>query len=702
MRLILLFISIVSICAFGQSRHIVLDLDGLLVQGIPSSKIATVTKQQVIQVTTDRAYTFVPRYNLDIFLQKLINEKNIISIHSTLEKSLTNAILQKILIKDIGLLTLIKSNLGSISYGDKLDLTTITSEDNILAITSNDNLEVTPSEKTVKVDSLYYYDTFDLMKAEYESLETAGYLDSHKDFVTNDKAVYESEYYKLSRIYYSLLKSNDASSITKTLNKNETLLSAKVLASNELREFEFIMQNGSCYQMNLVSNKKSWTQTEECIEKLGAKLKWHARTCAYLKDGEVFKSLSMSECINELPVTYVWRGKLKRDCYAYAQEYKLNVARSNCKSTHVIEYNNKSNLITTNESLLGYSTKEILDRFLDYKSKFSLKSYNEKSANISGVEFPRTKSILWRTMGRNQYDYANGILAMFGDHTQNVESKAFTHIRLLVSGKQSPFSTMTLEPLLKDGLDQQLKLETLSDTQAVIFTEKLMDDFFENRKYQENEDKLVNYRASTYLDWNPRAVFAALSPGTCHIYGKPIMVSFNQKRGRSIDLNYWNYVRNSVWSDYTADIGEFLVPSHVEASDIESVLGISSGSIHTAFMKSSFKGETILLGFRKPKTHCLIRSDIDNKIYACDTPVSGSSIGNTQAPVTPNTHEYKPQFIVKLCPKDKDCNPMQEIFDYFDVQENYELEQSYLDIINELDIDGQRPRVFYSPTSSAN
>lgn len=333
----------------------------------------------------------------------------------------------------------------------------------------------------------------------------------------------------------------------------------------------------------------------------------------------------------------------------------------------------------------------------NYIPQFSLDKYNASPSIINGTSFPRRGEYLWRAMGTGQYDIPKAIMAMFGDDNQNIESKLFTYMKLRLTNKKSPFLFLNIPEDIKKSLESYLlKKHHYTEKEASLICEEILDKFYLNKKDKENIDNFINYNSDHYINWNRGAVFSAITPLTSYKYKKPIMVSIKEDIKRSVDINYWNFVNNSFWSKNKFDIGEFITPGHIEASSVQAVFKIKKSTIKIAFMKTSYENETYILGFISPKTNCLIRDEIDKKIYGCKfLKRKRHRASYTNSPMRPNSDLKKPNFILKLCNIKSTCSIKESLLSYFEIKSDKRLSSSLTKVIQNINIDNNQVKIFY-------
>jgi hypothetical protein len=709
-NILILFFFIICTSAMAQVKHIVFDLDGTLVQGIPFRAAKNVTGTEVFTINTDRRYSYVKRPHAEEVIRKLTQQNQIIlHIASDLPKDRTNALLNGFTVNGTPLSTIIKNNLGKIIYSNDIKLRQVSSDtNNVIYITSKPGNNCKPAKQKVFLgQGQYYFNTFAEAQAERTRLTGESALDAHDIYIPKTQSEFDKEYYKLSSVYYSILSSlrspNFYGSFDGYLKSKTIVKNSKIFAENNHSLEFYKLANGKCSTTNVISKKVISRTLNDCIESMRIPLQWHKNSCAY-KDSEhgIVKTLQMNECVEKLPVVYYWKGKTQNNCFAYADgEFKIQVNPNNCNQTHAI-YDTVAktyHFIDHFVGMEGLSSTSIIKEYLDYNASFSLDGHNKASKKISGTQFPRTGHYLWRAMEPNQFGLYKGVRALLGDNSANVESKYFTDIKLKLMDKKSPFGYNIPNQIKSDFKALESKIP-MSETEAAKNTEKLMDKYFSSLN-NSTIDRLINYRSGNgYIDWPATVVFSSIAPGVCQFYGKRILVSFKEKKVRSIDLNYYNYVVNSIWSDYAADTGEFLTPSHIEADEVMGVFrttpGYTDNNTTFTMLKVEVNGEKNILGLNKIGEFCYMVNDKDLQIKTCNTPSNYTRVSNTERPARPTSSTVNPEFIIKLCPMNATCSLSEAAKGLYNLQNGNPLGDDFIDKLKNMKIRGLTPKVFYN------
>lgn len=713
-----LTLSLFAISASAQVRHVVFDLDSTLVQGIPASKVSDVKQTEVLVIDVGRKYSYVVRPHAKEIIQKLIAEDRIIAhISSDLPQAHTDAILNAVTIHGSNLKTVIERALGKVLYsGDKpVALKEISTDvENTVFITSKTGSVSDPASQTMLLGEYqYYFDTYKLAQAEIASLTAAGYIASHQAHLPASEDVFDREHNKLAMAYLAILTSlgadDYAKSALKEFNSPIMLANAQTIAQNNYNPLLYSLQDRACSKKDLIAGTTTPANTMECVEYFHFDLAWDGDICSYFTDqGIALASLSIEECVRKLPVESLWKGKSKDQCFAFAQgEPKLKLADESCAKRHAI-YDAKKKfylVIDHFDGMEALSPQEIIKHHLEYEPKFSLTYYDPPSKRVSGVSFPRNGQLLWRAMDSVQFDREQAIRAMFGDRSSNVESKAFTHLKALLTGRTSPFPGIALDGEIQTELNKVKADIPFSETKASNLTKKIFDKYFLSLPADEVKNYFLDYWSVGYADWNPWGIFSSISPAVCYTYNKDVLVSFKEQKQRSSDLNFWNYSVNSSWkggygSGHHGDTGEFITPGHVEGRDIigyfETVPVVKK--VRLALLKVSYKGAEYIAGVLNPQdSNCLTVDEKKLSIKTCDFTQDFAQVTNMEAGVSPSRSAVSADFIIKLCADEATCDVDSDLADRLGLGENQAPSLPWANDLKKISVNGMRPKVFTAP-----
>lgn len=703
----------IMICLFlpikGQAQtNIVFDLDGTLIQGLPYAKLSAVKEARTFQVNDDRYYTYVLRPGADKVIQKLLADPSFtLYVSSTLPKSRTDLILKAMLPDGSDLAKAVKKEGGDILYtSGATDLRQITPA---IFVTSSPQATSIPSSNRVFLgQAQYYFDSFKLASYERSSLDSSGYLSSHEAYLPEDEEDFDKERTKLASIYFSLIDRKNSGInpqlIQSDFDRGAHIKLAKDYEKAGFKDERLAVKDGSCVEESLLGTDVSAVSPIRCVKELAIRLEWNGKACRPV-DSDLDLSIDLKDCVEILPVEFRWIGPRQEKCQAFNENSPLGtVDSSKCSIVHAL-YNSQTNAwetLTAFPGIESMSSTELLDLFSSEPIE-TIAEENPSEISISDVTFPRTGELLWRAMARAQYDESKAIAAMLGDDTANIESKVFTHIRNSLENRPSPFS-FSFSGDLKREFKEALKQAPMSPGLAVQKTKALMAGYFNSIDDDTKNSTMLNYSSSSYLDWNPFAIFSSIAPAVCHFYGYPVLVSFKEKKVRSIDLNYYNYIENSYWnggygSGVQADVGEFFTPSHVEASELEGFFQTSpkSGKVGTSLLKVSYKGRPYIAGVVSPRNlHCLAVAQEDQTIRECDSTKDFYSVTTTEPPTRPAKRVVDADFLIRLCKVNETCALDSGAARKYGLKRGGdELNSEWQKILKKINIHGRSPKLFY-------
>lgn len=715
--LLTLFITWTS---FAQTKHIVLDLDSTLVQGIPRYKLRSIKKTYTFSIRDGRWYNYALRPHLVSLIKGLSSQPNTqLHIASDLAQSLTYGILKEIEIDGTALKDVIEKANGSIFTDSPLDLSPLSpSSQDVIFITSKpERLAQVSGEGLSLGQYQYYFDDYSEAQSEIASLTAKGDFQKHQKYLPPGQDEFDNEYHKLARLYLaalrSLKKADFASTLKTELAASQTLDDAISFAENNYQNIVFRINGKSCNKLDIIAVQNTVTQApmQECVDALDLPLRWNDKSCAYVdRNSNEVLTLDPSKCVAKLPVEHYWNGPKKDQCSAFAKGNfqagpKAVVADANCGAKHAI-YDAKKDIYHSLSYFTGLenlSIAQILRDHLGFKPIFSLAYYDPQQQNISGVNFPRNNEYLWRGMDKAQFDLPQAVRAMLGDDSSNIESKAFTHIKLSLMQNYSPFSSIVLGA----GIDAQIAAQSsssLSEAKAVEKTKKILDAHFLGLGATTIINQFLNYWSPAYADWNHWGVFTSIAPAISFSYAKSIFVSIREKKPRSSDLNYYNYVTNSSWkggfgSGHHGDTGEFIAPGHIQSEDISGYFETDAlNRTKVAFLKFERQGESYIAGIDSPKEKCLVYDKSSTSIKGCAYTQNYSMVTNTESGVRPAHTSYPAHFIIKLCKDSQTCSIDKSLAKslglpvYANAQRGNKL--YWLDRIKNINIKGLRPKVF--------
>lgn len=206
-----------------------------------------------------------------------------------------------------------------------------------------------------------------------------------------------------------------------------------------------------------------------------------------------------------------------------------------------------------------------------------LSSLNPQVAVINNESYPRTNRILYRGLPGAQMSFEKAVRAMLGDKNANVESPMLYTIKQGLMNKSQDllleFSDLRDEYVnlkIQNQVDE-LKFSlgnSINEEQAFKSAIKIMASAY-NKDYIEST--VYNY-SSPHLKTFPRAfLFSSVYIEVAKIYSNNILIFQEQIRKRSLDVNFWNKVKNGKWVHTNLsfpDRGEFVTPFYIPFDDI--------------------------------------------------------------------------------------------------------------------------------------
>ena len=388
-----------------------------------------------------------------------------------------------------------------------------------------------------------------------------------------------------------------------------------------------------------------------------------------------------------------------------------------------------------------------------FASSFSLIDYTSQQHNIGNISFPRNGQVSYRGVEPKLYSFTDAISAIFGDKTKNVESMLMSAIKYELMGEiNQPEHSYILYKTrgdwwrknkagkkLEDIIDETISSRgNLSETEAILLSKKLLDESFFHQKALDNQgtsfrtipNRILDYKSVNYSDFPRDVVFTSYYQRTATIYGAGIIVLQENKNNlRSIDLTFWNFLKNAYWKG-GADAGEILFPGYIESNEVigyelhtrgnypDKTLGgvrISQYGVQKeepisiAMYKHVYNNEVFILvfdGIDKDgnKRQC-IRKGLDHKYYFC---LRNEIVESFNPPPALTWSEANLMGVIRLCPLNQSCKRPDQVFNQFDyfssrplpVLDQYGNGLGHGDIsskIQNLRINGQKVQYFQSP-----
>lgn len=200
---------------------------------------------------------------------------------------------------------------------------------------------------------------------------------------------------------------------------------------------------------------------------------------------------------------------------------------------------------------------------------FSFSDYMPSPQKLNQVSYPRESQLLFRGMGTGQFDLDKALLALVGDSTAMIESLFFTTIKFKIMDIQFAKS-VNLPSFVLNKIESIKKISKLkiNEKKAIEYAIDIVDSYFEGLQKNDQLSPLYfDYRSNSFIDWPNNLVYTTVIQPAAASYGHNMAI-IKEKRIRSLDLNYYNYIKNGIWYDHTRDIGEFVAPGYIPSDDI--------------------------------------------------------------------------------------------------------------------------------------
>ncbi|MFZ4713748.1 MAG: NIF family HAD-type phosphatase [Bacteriovoracaceae bacterium] len=360
---LLVLLCIQTQLVFGQVKHIVFDIEGTLVQGIPEKNFNRFqAKSQMISVKTDRNYYYYI-YPYVSYLLNYLQANDDVVVHFATSKS------AKWATQVLAAINLPKPHYASLSNylesntvnklltdvdlaGGKFNLKKITSDlKNVIFITAvKDQLPVAQKGNELFIGtSLYYFEQFETLEADREAMKKETYWDQHKAFFAKSEKEWTLDQNKIVVIYQWLkeakvLTTGNLTASLKTVaeDKPDFYKKGKVVASYNFQE------SVTSWKMNGTKDKilgcgvyspfkDSFTgdlPLANCLSLYSTVLRFQVDVptksitgCKLVDEAHnaFIEKRELKECLEKSDeISYYWIGKKRDNCYSYYQtSYKI-------------------------------------------------------------------------------------------------------------------------------------------------------------------------------------------------------------------------------------------------------------------------------------------------------------------------------------------------------------------------------------------
>lgn len=210
---------------------------------------------------------------------------------------------------------------------------------------------------------------------------------------------------------------------------------------------------------------------------------------------------------------------------------------------------------------------------------YDLSPYNPQRQVINEMQFPRNHLVLYRGINASQYSVVQAIRAMLGDKSASVESKLYFTIKQELKGEDRTllsrrevlerYLTLNISSYITDAKKLLIKRNPHLIDQIA---RNILDEAFTN--YYSDASQFLNQyiyynNGKPLVDWPSAFMYSSIYVEVAKIYSPNIVIFEND--GRSLDVNYWNYVNYGFWVKTNrpwVDKGEFLTPYLIHSQDV--------------------------------------------------------------------------------------------------------------------------------------
>jgi hypothetical protein len=583
-RLLLLLIFIgLSGSAHAFVKHVVMDLDGIIVQGGPEKNMRDFSdKSRVFEVNHDRKYFFVTYPGAREFLNKLTQSPNVI-IHFTYfgDPELGQRILDAAKLRE---------HLGSVGHlytrddlsGGSFDLRKVSSDvDNVLYVSAN-GVRAVQTAMEVNFEAKYYFESFAEAKREYQLSNPR-----QRGPIPQSEEEWRQSTYRwavISELIFAsgLLKSKNAKISVKAFKEErEALLLAgipKIQQKFKAIYYKLTFQNDSsvCQKFNTETNSLMGTADHEV-------------------------------CKAQINYFYVWKSKAKTTCVSATEDLRLIKEEdpNRCQTEDYLLYSSTSK--KWQRITVGILPSTVVDF-----SKYNL-ALERKDNQI----LPRNYATMYRSMGESQLSVAQALRMLFRDHQVVIESKIVTALKHRLMGRPSPV-TSDLDKFGHGALADDAVRNNggpFSPNEAVAEAIRISEFKINSARPGTIHKTYIDYNSPTYIDFPDSSLYFSTYFGVSAMYSNKMIV-VRDRLNRSADLTHINNRLHTQW-----DAGEFLFPLYLSTSEMDGYHMMTGGegwdenrTTNEAFYNVHDSGNEYILVYKG--YNCLFKGN-DDRIYTC-------------------------------------------------------------------------------------
>ena len=365
--------------------------------------------------------------------------------------------------------------------------------------------------------------------------------------------------------------------------------------------------------------------------------------------------------------------------------------------------------------------KFILLTFILFSQSNIRAEYNLNKFRLEGIAgFDRDTLLKYRGVGP-ELKPAQAMMAMLGHESSSMKSMLFDAVVLKLMMEPVYF-----ESYLAGYLDSQILNDIQNELtnngkkfeydEAVSRGRKIVNKSF-NTKYSENDilNYFIDYASYSYMDYpsDPREmIFSTVYMEIAANYSSHVAV-INDRKNYAIDLNYYNYVKNSVWIRKIKpwpDKGEFVHAIEIPATDIEGyeirrnfvrdfeTFAPVHGKLNIAYYKTTFQNKNYVLVIDGKGEDGIVKNK-DAFYYAT------SNINPIEdVPSLLSTTKKKAEVlgVVALCPINESCRVPKAIFEKYEIKGLKKLEANYINDIAKVSFNNMQGKLFYTPEENTS
>jgi hypothetical protein len=632
--LIFLIALIFAMPLWAQVKHIVINMDGVLVKQIPARNYqAFAKKDQMISTSVNgrTAYYYVYPHAVSYLLFLQNNPQFIGHFVTHHDKNWVEAILKglKFSAKGESIWDFIDGSLSELHtdiniQNAKFDLRKISSDlKNVLLITSIPDFAIDEqknSEFFIGKD-YYYFEKWEEAQAEIDKNNAA--VLPHLPKTENEWFIEQN---KISYLYQILTDAEatattDLSASIKNLKIDQEAMTkrgltvAKYNFQKEVTLYKFDKNKSKVLGCGIFNNLKQVFMKdlgiEECfkVHKVQFSFKYdddfNAIACKMLDDSTgafITETPNLGKCIeaHQSKMAYHWEGSSKKTCELYLDDKSIQkVTNNNCIDSHQICTllpAKRCEVIEYFDGMEKMNPDQILAIGWLMKPSFSLFDKNPQPIVHDNVSLPRVSQTLYRGYNNVFYPMKNALMAMLGHPSMGLRSKR-TY-----------------------ALEQNNLRQGLSEKEALKAAVKQTDTEFTPTKI----DALINQKSGSYEQFPEHVMYFSAYMPVSFTYSKNVILIESDK-SNALDLNYYSFTKGYDWRNGCGagvDAGEVLVPNYVPSSEIMGILGgtgstTSRLSISTAYFKVKGRGQSFIMHLDPQGSECIMRDSISQEIKFC-------------------------------------------------------------------------------------